>query len=370
VDNMSNVPFLDLKQDYLALKEELDAAYSRVMNSGYFILGPELEAFEGEFAAYCGTKHCIGVANGLDALVLALRALSIGPGDEVLVPANTFIASFLAVTAVGATPLAVPSDPRTYNIDTAQLDQFLTSKTKAIMPVHLYGQPADMDNVVTFARANKLWVIEDSAQAQGAKYRGQICGAIGDIAATSFYPAKNLGAFGDGGAVTTQSDELAQAVRRLRNYGSTSKYHHEVLGVNSRLDELQAAFLRAKLNKLDEWNARRTAVASAYTRALERSEVICPHVPDWAEPVWHLYVVRVNNRQLVQETLSKSGIHTSVHYPVPAHLQPCYGAISAEHLRLVETQSHELLSLPISPFISFEQAGRVASALTQAIRVD
>jgi dTDP-4-amino-4,6-dideoxygalactose transaminase len=256
------VPFLDLKAAHAELRAELDAAYARVMDSGWFVLGDELAAFEAEFAAYCGARHCVGVGNGLDALHLILRAMQIGPGDEVIVPANTYIATWLAVSYAGAAPVPVEPDPRTFNLDPARVEAAVTPRTKAVMPVHLYGQPADVDAVREVAARHGLRVIEDAAQAQGARYRGRAAGSLADAAGFSFYPGKNLGAAGDAGAVTTDDDALAAELRRLRNYGSPAKYQHDVKGFNSRLDELQAAVLRVKLRRLDEWNARRAAVAT------------------------------------------------------------------------------------------------------------
>ena len=298
------IPFLDIKASYLELKEGFDAAYQRVMDSGWYIQGEELKAFETEFAEYCGVKHCIGVGNGLDALHLILRAMDIGEGDEVIVPANTFIATWLAVTYAGATPVPVEPDERTYNIAPSKIEAAITKRTKAIMPVHLYGQPADMDPIVEIAARYNLKVIEDAAQAHGAKYKGRHTGGLGDAAGFSFYPGKNLGAFGDGGTVTTNDAELAKKVRMLGNYGSSVKYKNDIKGFNSRLDELQAAFLRVKLKKLAEWNKRRKVIANCYLNELEGvKDIILPYVPDWADPVWHLFVVHTKERYKLQHYL-------------------------------------------------------------------
>lgn len=361
------IPFLELKPGYLELKEEFDAAYHRVMDSGWVLLGKELEAFEEEFANYCGTKYCVGVANGLDALHLILRAWGIGPGDEVIVPSNTFIASWLAVSYAGATPVAVEPRMADYNLDPDRVEAAITPRTKAIMPVHLYGQPADMDPINAVANRFGLKVIEDNAQAQGARYQGRRTGGLGDAAATSFYPGKNLGAFGDGGGVTTNDPELADRVRTLRNYGSKVKYFYETKGINSRLDEMQAAFLRVKLRDLDEWNARRSALASRYLSMLP-SSLILPSVPTWAEPVWHLFVVRHPQRDALQTHLSSSGIGTQIHYPVPPHLSQAYQSDETQmhlSLPLAESLSSTVLSLPIGPHVSLDAPEVIADAIRQ-----
>jgi dTDP-4-amino-4,6-dideoxygalactose transaminase len=320
------VPFLDFVGPYEELKAELDEAYMRFMRSAWYILGKEVEAFEHEFAAYCGVRHCVGVGNGLEALHLSLRAYGIGKGDEVIVPSNTYIATWLAVSYAGAIPVPVEPDPQTYNIDPARIESALTSRTRAIMPVHLYGQPADMDPIMELAEQHGLKVIEDNAQAQGARYKGRRTGSLGHAAGNSFYPGKNLGAFGDAGAVTTNDPELADRVRVLRNYGSRVKYHNEVKGFNSRLDELQAAFLRVKLRHLDDWNARRRKIAEFYLTQLStlNSQLILPHVPEWAESVWHLFVIRHAERDFLQQKLAEAGVGTLIHYPVPPHLSGAY----------------------------------------------
>ncbi|MDA5192505.1 DegT/DnrJ/EryC1/StrS family aminotransferase [Govanella unica] len=363
------VPFLDLKATYLELKDEFDAAYARVMDSGWYILGDEVEAFEQEFAAYCGTRHCIGVANGLDALMLVLRAWEIGPGDEVIVPSNTYIASWLAVTYVGATPVPVEPDITTYNLDPDLIEAAITPRTRAIMPVHLYGQPADMDRINAIARKHNLKVLEDSAQAHGSRYRGRRAGSLGDASGFSFYPGKNLGAFGDGGAITTDDAALAERVRMLRNYGSRVKYHNELQGVNSRLDPLQAAFLRVKLPHLDNWNARRKAIAQAYLTALSNSPLILPTVPDWAEPVWHLFVVRTQDRERIRQQLQTADVSSMIHYPVPPHLQPAYADLemTSGALPIAETIHNEVMSLPIGPHLPTEQLNATIVALKNTI---
>ncbi len=359
------IPFLELKPGYLELKEEFDAAYHRVMDSGWVLLGKELEAFEEEFANYCGTKYCVGVANGLDALHLILRAWGIGPGDEVIVPSNTFIASWLAVSYAGATPVAVEPRMEDYNLDPDRIEAAITPRTKAIMPVHLYGQSADMDPINAVANRFGLKVIEDNAQAQGARYQGRRTGGLGDAAATSFYPGKNLGAFGDGGGVTTNDPELADRVRTLRNYGSKVKYFYETKGINSRLDEMQAAFLRVKLRHLDEWNARRSALAARYLLLLPPT-VILPSVPTWAEPVWHLFVVRHPQRDALQTHLSSSGIGTQIHYPVPPHLSQAYASLedATPDFPICTQLAREVLSLPIGPHLDEKEVSFVSNSIT------
>ena len=367
--NMS-VPFLDLGAAYLELKDDLDAAYHRVMDSGWFILGKEVEAFEREFAAYCEAAHCVGVGNGLEALHLILRAYGIGPGDEVIVPANTYIATWLAVSYAGATPIPVEPDARTYNLDPALIEAAITPATRAILPVHLYGQPADMDPIKALASRYGLKVIEDAAQAHGARYHGRRVGGLGDAAGFSFYPGKNLGALGDGGAVVTNDADLAERVRVLRNYGSRVKYHNEVKGFNSRLDELQAALLRVKLPVLDAWNERRRAAAARYLDGLAGSELGLPYVPKWAEPVWHLFVVRHPQRDALQQRLQQAGIGTMIHYPIPPHLQPAYAELgySAGAFPISEAIHREVLSLPMGPQLTAAQQGRVLGRMVSDIR--
>jgi dTDP-4-amino-4,6-dideoxygalactose transaminase len=358
------VPFLELKPAYDELRDELDAAYRRVMDSGWYLLGNEIELFEAGFARYCEAGHCVAVGNGLDALHLILRAYDIGAGDEVIVPSNTFIATWLAVSYAGATPVPVEPDPKTFNLDPKRIEAAITPKTKAIMPVHLYGQPADMDPIMDIARKHGLKVVEDNAQAQGARYKGRRTGSLGDAAGNSFYPGKNLGAFSDAGAVTTNDAELADKIRTLRNYGSKKKYFNEEKGFNSRLDELQAAFLGVKLKKLDEWNARRRGVAGRYLAELGGTpELMLPFVPDWAEPVWHLFVVRHPRRDELQQKLTGAGIGTLIHYPVPPHLSGAYaeGKWTRGNFPIAENLSGEVLSLPIGPHLFRERAGHVVA---------
>lgn len=352
-----NIPFLDLSAMHDSMRPALDAAYQRVMGSSSFILGKEVELFESEFAQYCETRHAIGVANGLDALFLVLKAMDIGPGDEVIVPSNTYIATWLAVSYAGATPVPVEPDAQTYNLDASRIEAAITPRTRAIMPVHLYGQPADMDGINALAAKHRLKVLEDAAQAHGARYKGRRVGGLGDAAGFSFYPGKNLGALGDGGAITTNDDALAAKLRVLRNYGSQRKYHNELKGFNSRLDELQAAFLREKLRLLDGWNVDRRRIADEYRVALEGSGLGVPHVPPWAEPVWHLFVVRSTRRDTLAAALAQRGIGTVIHYPVAPHRQPAYAELNlgVGSLPVAEAIHDEVLSLPIWPQMTASQ---------------
>lgn len=360
-----HIPFLDLKASQMELHNQLADAFERVLDSGWYILGKEVKEFEVEFAAYCEAEHCVGVGNGLEALHLILRAYGIGEGDEVIVPSNTYIATWLAASYAGADPVPVEPDENTCNIDPSRIEAAITPRTKAIIAVHLYGQPADMDAINAIADKHSLKVIEDAAQAHGARYKGQRTGSLGNAAGFSFYPGKNLGAIGDGGAVTTNDGELADRVRVLRNYGSHVKYHNEVQGFNSRLDELQAAFLRLKLRCLDEWNARRKVVADAYLDLLAGNGLILPHVPVWAEPVWHLFVVRHAERSNLQKWLEEAGIGTMIHYPVPPHLQPAYAHLKygIGKLPIAERLAKTVLSLPIGPHISSEQVMEICNRL-------
>lgn len=362
------VQFLDLNAPYLELQAELDAAYRRVMASGWYILGKEVEAFEREFADYCATAHCIGVGNGLDALHLILRGYGIGPGDEVIVPSNTYIATWLAVSYAGATPVPVEPDERTCNIDPARIEAAITSRTRAIIAVHLYGQPADMGAINAVAARHELKVIEDAAQAHGACYKGQRTGSLGHAAGFSFYPGKNLGALGDGGAVTTNDAALAERIRVLRNYGSKVKYHNEVKGYNSRLDELQAAFLREKLRLLDLWNARRKVLAAQYLDELAGNhDLLLPHVLDGVDPVWHLFVVRHPCRDALQKSLAAAGVKTMIHYPVPPHLSQAYaGEFRPGQFPLAEQLAGSVLSVPMGPHLSVTQQARVIDAVLRA----
>lgn len=359
------VPFLDLRAAYRELQTDIDAAVARTLASGYYIGGPELEAFEVEFAIYCGATQAIGVANGLDALHLALRAMDVGAGDEVIVPSNTYIATWLAVSQCGATPVPVEPDTRTYNIDPALIEAAITPRTKVILPVHLYGQPADMTPILAIARKHGLRVLEDGAQAHGARYKGQRLGAHGDAVAWSFYPGKNLGAMGDGGAVTTNDPQIADRLRVLCNYGSRVKYVNEVQGYNSRLDPLQAAILRVKLVHLDTWNARRRDIAMRYQQGLVNCGLKLPYVPDWAEPAWHLYVVQHPNRDALQQALTDAGVGTLIHYPIPPHFQQAYAhaGLSQGAFPIAERMAEHVLSLPMGPVMTVNEVAHVNAAV-------
>jgi dTDP-3-amino-3,4,6-trideoxy-alpha-D-glucose transaminase len=364
------IPFLDMKSVYAELKTELDEAYARVMESGWYVLGKEVEAFESEYAAFCGTKHCIGVGNGLEALELVLRAWNIGPGDEVIVPSNTYIATWLAVTAVGATVVPVEPTPAGPNIDPERLAAAITPKTRAIMPVHLYGEPADMEAIMALATKHGLKVIEDVAQAQGSKVRGRRAGSLGQAGAHSFFPTKNIGAFGDGGAVTTDDSAVAERLRALRNYGSKVKYVNIERGFNSRLDEMQAAFLRVKLMHLDRWNEQRRGLAARYDDKLAGIPGLgLPRVPQWAEPVWHLYVVRTARRADLMKAMEKAGIGSLIHYPIPPHLQEAYADLELPKgsFPLAEALAETVLSLPIGPHMKLEQIDEIAKVVRGAL---
>lgn len=364
------IPFLALKPLYDELKDEFDAAYQRVMASGRYLLGEETEAFEWEFAAYCGVSHAVTVANGLDALQLALRGLGIGSGDEVIVPSMTFIATWLAVSNTGATPVPVESLVSTANLDPDRIEDVISPRTKAIMPVHLYGQPVDMDPIREIAKKHGLKIIEDAAQAHGARYKGRQVGGLGDAAGFSFYPGKNLGAFSDAGAVLTNDEGLAAKIRALRNYGATRKYNHDQQGINSRIDEFQAAFLRVKLRNLDAWNDRRKLLAKIYRNALADVEgANLPHVSAWAEPVWHIFGLRCDNRDKLQRQLANRGIESLIHYPIPPHLSGAYRSrgFRVGDFPITEKWAATELSLPMGPHMSGEQACHVAMAVAESI---
>jgi dTDP-4-amino-4,6-dideoxygalactose transaminase len=364
------IPFLDLRAAHEELRDELNAAALRVMDSGWYVLGREVEAFEAEWAAYCGTTHCVGVANGLEGLELVLRAWDIGPGDEVIVPSNTYIASWLAVSAVGATP--VPVEPRiaTSNIDPGLIEAAVTRRTKAIMPVHLYGQCVEMEPVMEIAERLGLLVLEDAAQAHGAHCGGRRAGALGHAAAWSFYPTKNLGAAGDAGAVTTADPELTDRLRLLRNYGSRVKYYNEVRGTNSRLDELQAAVLRVKLAHLDRWNARRAATAGRYLDGLRGIEGLrLPEVAAGHCPVWHVFAVHHPDRDAIQAALREREIGTLIFYPVPPHLSEAYtdAGLAADAFPAAAELARTSLALPIGPQLTEDEQADVIAAVRDAI---
>lgn len=366
---MMNVPFLELAPTYLELREEVDAAISRVLSRGWFILGTEVEQFEEEFARFIGVKHCVGVGNGLDALTLALMAGDIGEGHEVIVPANTYIATALAASRIGAKIVFVEPDPRTHNIDPGRIEAAITPRTKAIMPVHLYGLSADMDPINQIASRHDLLVIEDAAQAHGATYKGRRAGALGHAAGFSFYPGKNLGAFGDGGAVTTDDGELANKVRALRNYGSKEKYINDIKGMNSRLDELHAAILRVKLRHLDEWNARRRRIAERYGRALcEVEGLTLPVEPPLYTSCWHLYVVMTRYRARLVDFLKARGVGTLIHYPIPPYRQKAYAELALKEgtFPVTDMLCERVLSLPMGPHLSEESVEYVCTSVLSA----
>jgi dTDP-4-amino-4,6-dideoxygalactose transaminase len=359
------VPFLDLRSVYEGSRQEIDDALLRVAASGSYLLGNELAAFEQEFASSCGAHHCVGLANGLDALRLGLLALGVGAGDEVIVPSNTYIATWLAVSQCGATVVPVEPVESTYNIDADRIAAALTKRTKAIVPVHLYGQPADMDPIVALAQSRDLRVLDDCAQAHAARYKGRPIGSLADLSAWSFYPGKNLGAFGDAGAVTGDDAELVAKVRVLGNYGSRRKYHNEVKGFNSRLDELQAAVLRAKLSQLEKSTDKRREIAGKYLAAMKDLPLRLPEVAAFAEPAWHLFVVRHRDRDGLQRRLSERGIGTLIHYPVPPHLQPAYAELgwTAGRFPIAEAIHAEVLSLPIWPEMTDAAVEQVVDAV-------
>ncbi len=363
------IPFLDLGPVHEELGDEIREAIDRVLVSGSYILGPEVEAFEAEYARYCGASFAVGVGNGLDALHLALLAMGVGAGDEVIVPSNTYIATWLAVTQCGAIPVPVEPLEETCNLDPSLIEAAITPRTRVILPVHLYGQPADIDSIVAIARAHGLRVLEDGAQAHGARYKGRRVGADGDAVAWSFYPGKNLGAIGDAGAVTTNDAGIADRIRVLRNYGSRRKYVNEVRGFNSRLDPLQAAVLRVKLRHLDRWNDRRKVVACRYIEGLADTSLTLPRVPGWADPAWHLFVVRSPRRDVLERSLTDAGIGTMIHYPVPPHKQEAYAdsGFTMESFPIASRMADELLSLPIGPELSDEDCRTVVATVSEAV---
>lgn len=344
-----NIPFVTFKPLEKELDSELRGAFERVYTNSWYIEGKEDITFEKAFAKYCGAKYCVGCGNGLDALMLSLKALGVGAGDEVIVPSNTYIATALAVTYAGAIPIFVEPDIRTYNIDPSKIEEKITKKTRAIMPVHLYGQACDMDPIMEIAKKYNLYIVEDCAQAHGATYKGQKIGSFGDVAGFSFYPGKNLGALGDAGAVVTNNRELADRVRALGNYGSDYKYHHIYQGNNSRLDEIQAAFLSVKLPHLDRMNIERRKIATRYLNEIENEKIVLPYVANGNEPVWHIFAVRCEKRDELEKTLNEAGIRTNKHYPIPIHLQGAYKDLNIPKgaLPIAEIISATQLSLPM-----------------------
>ena len=360
------IPLVDLKAQYALIKSDMDAAVGRVIANADFILGKDVDEFETEYASYNEVAHCVALDSGLSALELGMRALGIGPGDEVITPAHSFIASSSAISFTGATPVWVDSDPRTYNIDPKLIEAAITQRTKAIMPVHLYGQPADMEPIMDIARRHKLLVVEDACQAHGARYRGRRAGTIGDIGAFSFYPGKNLGAYGDAGALVTNNAEVARTVHDMRNYGQRKKYEHAFLAWNRRMDTVQAAILRVKLPHLEAWNAARRRHASAYDELLAGSGLDLPHTAPDRDHVFHLYVVQSDRRDDLLGHLAEAGVHGGIHYPVPIHLQEAYRAAGRGpgSFPVSEALTPRVLSLPMYPELSEDQLQRVADAVT------
>lgn len=363
------IPFLDLKALNTQHKEEIMESFERVIDSGWYILGKEVESFENEFAQYCGVKHCIGVGNGLDALILILQAYKelgmINDGDEVIVPANTYIATILAISKNNLRPVLVEPDIDTYNIDPAKIEEKITPRTKAVMVVHLYGQTADMEPIWQIAKKHDLKVIEDSAQAHGAFYKSQRTGNLGDASGFSFYPGKNLGALGDAGAVTTNDDTLANTLKALRNYGSHKKYVNQYQGINSRLDELQAPVLRIKLKYLDQDNQRRRAIAKSYRENIKNPKIILPKAVDEDSHVWHLFVIRTSERDKLQQYLHENNIQTLIHYPIPPHKQKAYPEWNELSYPITEKIHEEVLSLPISPVMSDYEVSTIVEIITR-----
>ncbi len=362
-----NIPFVDLQTQYLSLRDEVIAKVDDIFRRGAFILGDEVGVFERDFAKFSGVKNCVGVATGCDALLWALKALDIGPGDEVIAPANTFIATVLAITAAGATPVLVDCCEDDFNIDPAAVERAVTKKTRAIIPVHLYGQPARMDEIIAIARRHGLKIVEDAAQAHGATYRGRPCGSFGDANGFSFYPGKNLGAYGDGGAVTTDSPEIAERVRQFRNYGQSKKYHHEVAGWNSRLDTVQAAILSAKLQRLPAWNEARRRHADRYREKLSGLPVVTPRERAECRHIYHLFVIRTQRRDELLAFLDGRGISCGIHYPIPIHLQRAYANLNLARgaFPVTEKLAGEILSLPMFPELSDAQIDHVCGSIAE-----
>ena len=361
------IPLVDLKAQYVGIKLEIDAAMQRVVNNTSFILGKEVAEFEKNFAAFCRVQHCVGTDSGTAALHLALLICGVKPDDEVITTTHTFIATSEVISLVGANPVFVDIDPRTYNVDPNLIARAITPRTRAIIPVHLYGQPAEMDGILEIARKHNLRVIEDAAQAHGAEYRGQRAGTMGDVACFSFYPGKNLGAYGDAGALVTNDGELAAHARMLRDHGRSEKYAHKLVGYGYRLDSLQAAILGAKLPHLDAWNARRRAIAECYDELLTNSDVVTPFVPSHIKPVYHIYCIRHKNRDALQKHLKARGIDTGIHYPIPLHLQPVYQNLdyNVGDFPHTEKAANEILSLPMYPELTDTQVQQIADAIKE-----
>ena len=368
---MSAIPFLNFEPMHKLIRSEIMQSFQDVYDANWFVMGKKLEAFEKEYAAFNNTNYSIGVSNGLDALHLALKALYVTKGDEIIVPSNTYIATALAASYVGATPVFVEPDPNTYNINPANIEAAITSKTKVIMPVHLYGQACDMDAIMAIAKKHNLFVVEDKAQAHGATFNGKITGSFGNANGTSFYPGKNLGALGDAGAVTTNDETIAKKIAMLRNYGSEKKYHNEEIGFNMRLDEVQAGFLSVKLKHLNEWTKQRKEIAKHYNEALKNvGDLVLPAVHANATHVYHLYVIKTKNRDGLQKHLSENGIGTLIHYPIPPHLQKAYQSLGFKKgsFPIAEELADNCLSLPIWPGMTLDQVNTVAENIKKAFK--
>ena len=362
---METIKFLDLHATYIELKEEIDQAVLRVLDSGCYVLGKEVELFEKNWASFCKAKHCLGLASGLDALIVSLKALDIGVGDEVIVPSNTYIATWLAVDSVGAKIVPVEPNLETYNIDTFEIEKSITTKTKAIIPVHLYGNPADIESIIEISKKYKIKVIEDAAQSHGAKFKNKLIGSHGDIICWSFYPGKNLGAFGDAGAITTNSPEIYKKIKILRNYGSDKKYFNKFKGLNSRLDPIQACILNVKLKYLNEWNNRRKIIADFYLKKIKNEKIILP-LKNQYDSCWHQFIIRTNNRSNLLDYLKSFGIDTLIHYPIPPHKQEAFEGtyLSKLKLNIAERLSNEVLSLPIGPHLEEKEYKYISKVLT------
>jgi dTDP-4-amino-4,6-dideoxygalactose transaminase len=365
---MREIPLVDFKREHTEIQQEIYKAIERVFESGRFVLGDEGAAFETEFSSYIGAKYGIGVNSGSDALFLALKALGIDENSEVITVSHTFVSTVDGIIRCGAKPVFVDVEPDTYCIDTAKIEENITKRTKAILPVHLYGHPADLDEVLKIAKQYNLSVVEDACQAHGAEYKGRKVGSFGNAGCFSFYPVKNLGAYGDGGMVTTNDRSVAERVKLLRNYGQSRKYYHDLVGINSRLDELQAAMLRVKLSRLDEWNEKRRKLAELYKEILEHVEVELPSERTYAKHVYHLFVIRLAGRGNCQRFLQKSGIQTQIHYPIPVHKQNAYASFaSKKDLKVTQTICSEILSLPLYPFLTEEEVAYIGGAIKDAI---
>jgi dTDP-4-amino-4,6-dideoxygalactose transaminase len=362
------IPFFNFKREYTEIQQEISEAIERVFESGRFVLGNEGAAFELEFSSYIGAKYGIGVNSGSDALFLALKALGIDENSEVITVSHTFVSTVDGIVRCGAKPVFVDVEPDTYCIDTAKIEEKITERTKAILPVHLYGHPADLDQVLKIAKQYDLSVVEDACQAHGTEYKGRKVGSFGDVGCFSFYPVKNLGAYGDGGMVTTNNSSAAESVRALRNYGQSRKYYYDLVGINSRLDELQAAVLRVKLSRLDEWNEKRRRLAQLYKEILEQTDVVLPSEATYAKHAYHLFVIRLAGRDNCQRFLQKNGIQTQIHYPIPVHEQKAYAAFEeTKDLSVTQTICNEILSLPLYPSLTAEEVTYIGGVTKDAI---